>query len=348
MPNNLNKHLNGILQVLKNKIELINNSVGHSLTKGEENERAIRDLLVEYLPQDYGIGSGVIVGIDGGESKQVDIIVYDKNIPNYTCYNTSKIFLVDQVLLTIEVKTNYETATLKEAMENVSSIKKLKYSEKKWFDSAQDFDGEGNMNKIGTVRSEPLSPVCAIFFFTQKKRESAINISELEERMSKEIEKYTIDLQPNILFSLDHSLFFKREDIFDTKTKGKYSFCFLKDSEGHNLYIDASDEAKKIKGLINYGNVEITAGNPFSEFIKSTNPNKKGMIAIIRGEENTLTPLTYKTGLYKDKLYFLDAFRAFFNFIYQLDIILKYKKSNKSLFIFDYFPPSFFKHSNFK
>jgi hypothetical protein len=72
-----------------------------------ECQSRIRRLLVEFLPPQYGIGSGIIVDTEGNESKQVDVIIFDKSIPNYTLSRESKIFLADQVLATIEIKTTF-------------------------------------------------------------------------------------------------------------------------------------------------------------------------------------------------------------------------------------------------
>jgi hypothetical protein len=97
MKTNLQKHLYGIYTVLKARIELINASIGHSLTQGEETEKEIVSLLLDFLPVNYGIGSGIIIDTEGNATKQIDIITYDRNRADYTLSQSSKIFLADHV-----------------------------------------------------------------------------------------------------------------------------------------------------------------------------------------------------------------------------------------------------------
>src|SRR5262245_49166453 len=135
MPSDLHKHRLGVLRALTARIELINASIGHRLTQGQENEEAIRDLLTSVLPREYGIGSGVIVGVDGESSKQVDIVVFDRTRANLSLGTNSRLFFADQVLLAIEVKTTFtsgENSALSSALENIASVKRLKVAPHQW------------------------------------------------------------------------------------------------------------------------------------------------------------------------------------------------------------------------
>jgi len=132
MNENLQKHLRGIFKILQNRFDYVNNSIQHNLTQGEENEKEIRQLLVDFLPPKYGIGSGVIMDTEGNTSKQIDIIIYDKESPNYTLSSDSKLFLLDQVLAFIEIKTTYNLSSLKSSLENIKSVSVLKPYKSPW------------------------------------------------------------------------------------------------------------------------------------------------------------------------------------------------------------------------
>ena len=68
----------------------------------------------------------------------------------------------------------------------------------------------------------------------------------------------------------------------------------------------------------------------------------KVRIVALEGESVTLDPLMYKTGIIKGKTYLIDSYRGFINFIYQIDWMLRIKRTNKNGFVKDYFPDRFF------
>jgi hypothetical protein len=54
--------------------------ITHSGLKGQLREIVIRDLLRPLLPADVGVGTGLIISSDNQESKEQDILLYDKRI----------------------------------------------------------------------------------------------------------------------------------------------------------------------------------------------------------------------------------------------------------------------------
>src|SRR5258708_15403531 len=45
---------------------------------GLSREKAVRDFLNDRLPGRYAVGDGLVIDLDGGQSKQCDVVVYDR------------------------------------------------------------------------------------------------------------------------------------------------------------------------------------------------------------------------------------------------------------------------------
>ncbi len=73
------------------------------------------------------MAQGFIFSSDGEVSNQTDLIIYDKlwSCPFYR-QNTSKLFAVESVYATIEVKTNLERRDIEDACQKACRFKKLK------------------------------------------------------------------------------------------------------------------------------------------------------------------------------------------------------------------------------
>jgi len=97
--------------------------IKHPLLTGELRESFVVNLLSHFLPERYGIGSGVIVNPLGIESTQWDIIIYDKNIlPPFIFEMDRGVFPAETVLAVIEVKS---MLTLRELRKTNANSKRL-------------------------------------------------------------------------------------------------------------------------------------------------------------------------------------------------------------------------------
>lgn len=348
MKTDLHKHLLGIFKTLKNRFDYINNSIGHSLTKGEENEAEIRKLLIDFLPSNYGIGSGIIIDTQGKESKQIDIIVYDRTIPNYTLSSDSRIFLIDQVLATIEIKTTLTTGkdgSLIQSLGNVKSVKELKPSQLTWVEDGLKLEDD-NKQSWGITKHNPSPPICAVFFYTIQERKKALDLDVFFKTLESEIKKIDKQHQPDLLFSLEHSAFFKHEDIAKTKD-GKFHICLLNLNDNPNSQVTITGVTEDYKAIINFGDC-IFADDSYinAKFINNSDESLK--VIALEGDNLVLDPLVYKTGKIKDTIYYVDSYRGFMNFIFAFEFYLRVKKSNKNAFVVDYFPSGFFMLTDYK
>jgi len=124
----LQKIFRGLSQKLQADFKLLSSQLSQSLSTGEAREFVLKELLRQYLPDKFGAEKGIIISSVENElpSKQIDIIIYDKlNTPVLYSAENLRIFPIEGVYAVIEVKSNLNSKTLKSAVENVRSVKKM-------------------------------------------------------------------------------------------------------------------------------------------------------------------------------------------------------------------------------
>jgi len=124
----LKQYYKGLLNQINSEVNLINRVFQHNGLTGEGNENVIKNLLIKFIPKKYGISSGIVIDRNGNQSKQCDIVVYDnQNYPELLSMSSVKLFPVDIVYATIEVKTRLDSGKSKIAVENINSVSSLDY-----------------------------------------------------------------------------------------------------------------------------------------------------------------------------------------------------------------------------
>lgn len=111
---------------LRLKFQKARTAVQHSGIVGQEGERIVAGFLRERLPSSIGVTTGEIIDIEGGRSKQTDVIVYD-------ALRTPMIFSGEErntnvvpaegVLAVIEVKTHLRSGDIEGCLANCRSVK---------------------------------------------------------------------------------------------------------------------------------------------------------------------------------------------------------------------------------
>jgi hypothetical protein len=158
--NILSQYYEGILQRLRSEVDFINTLFEHQGVKGEGNEAVLRELIRKFIPDRFGIGTGVVVDRFGNQSRQCDIVVYDAfSYPSLLSLASVHLFPVDIVYATIEVKTTLDAASAKEARQNVASVKKLSVLQGEFMLIEQKDGG------AAFVSYKPISPLGVVFAY---------------------------------------------------------------------------------------------------------------------------------------------------------------------------------------
>src|SRR5712691_10623949 len=127
----LSRHYNRRLQQILSKFNDIRELMLHEGSKGTRVEGVVRNFLLEFLPRRYDYGSGMVVDSSGSEidrSKQKDILVVDKFFnPRLYLDEEPTVYPVEVIYCGIEVKTSLDGEGLKEAINNIASLKWLKF-----------------------------------------------------------------------------------------------------------------------------------------------------------------------------------------------------------------------------
>lgn len=335
MPSNLQRHRLGVLRALLARIELVNASIGHNLTQGEENEGAVRDLLTAILPSEYGIGSGIIVGTDGERSKQVDIVVYDRTRANLTLGSNSRLFFADQVLLAIEVKTTFSSGTnssLESALANLASVKRLKVAPQKWVESRLD-PTNGNFE---LVSYNPSPPVGIAFFFTTAETAGPLDLGLYHETVKLAIDRTPLPEQPDLVFSLGHASFFRHTDIGNhTTASQQYSTTLVQSAGDPSQVLVLPSDLGPLKAVLDLSQMNLAPG--VLDCVEVSNKKGTSKVYISGSEVLYEEPASYRVARVGQMHYLIDKARSFLIFVETIERLLKLKRPNPLWSGVDYF-----------
>ena len=82
-------------RILTERLKAIRAAFKHGGLKGSAVEQEFRNLFVELLPSNIGVDTGVVIDSDGNQSKQVDIVCFDKaKTPTFFSGGGAKLFPV--------------------------------------------------------------------------------------------------------------------------------------------------------------------------------------------------------------------------------------------------------------
>lgn len=104
--------------------------ISHRGLAGEVREILVRELLRPILPPTIAIGSGKVVDHLGVESRQIDVIIYDRSVmPSllYGAEGTVGLVPIEACIYAVEVKTKSTVAQTRHAAEIARSVSQLTY-----------------------------------------------------------------------------------------------------------------------------------------------------------------------------------------------------------------------------
>jgi hypothetical protein len=96
----------GVLQRLRTEVDSFSSLVQHYGERGRANELAFAQVLERFLPARWGVGTGMLVDRDGRQSRQMDIVIYERSDqPAIFAQTTLLLHPVETVVACIEIKT---------------------------------------------------------------------------------------------------------------------------------------------------------------------------------------------------------------------------------------------------
>lgn len=102
--------------------------LNHAGEKGGARESFFAEFLTQFLPQSVGVGRGEVFDREGNRSKQIDVVVYDRRFAIPNVQGETKLYPVESVIATIEVKSALNSTSAVDALANCLSVATLRPS----------------------------------------------------------------------------------------------------------------------------------------------------------------------------------------------------------------------------
>jgi Domain of unknown function (DUF6602) len=114
-------------KLLQVSLEFSTQSVTHSGSLGDVNEKYFIDVLRKYLPARYAVNDGIIIDCTGSTSDQIDVIIYDNQYtPTLLDQKNHRFVPAEAVYAVFEVKPTINKSYLEYAAKKAESVRKLK------------------------------------------------------------------------------------------------------------------------------------------------------------------------------------------------------------------------------
>ena len=186
---------------------------------GSAREKEVIRKLEMLLPKWVGIGSGCIIDSYGNTSKQIDIVLYEKDFCPVFCINESAettYYPCEGVIAVGEVKSTLNSKELSNIFKKMESIKKLKRHSVPEKSMLRDTDcyafrHYGVKNSFEPAQSEDFDQVNnstdQIFCFALC-GSLELTLQTLSEKYEEELENISYKNEVNLIIILDHGLIF--------------------------------------------------------------------------------------------------------------------------------------------
>src|SRR5882724_4680825 len=91
--------------------------------RGQPRETAVREFLSTRLPGRYGVGEGIVIDTSGGQSRQCDVVIYDRErTPILSSETAVTIWPFESVYAVAQVKSKLTRSELESAVEDIASF----------------------------------------------------------------------------------------------------------------------------------------------------------------------------------------------------------------------------------
>lgn len=98
--------------------------VSHPGARGSLAENLLRELIREFLPQRWAVGTGFIMDAERGRSNQVDLIIYDQ-LTASPVYRDGELVILppNTARVAVEVKSKLDAERIPQSFGNICSVK---------------------------------------------------------------------------------------------------------------------------------------------------------------------------------------------------------------------------------
>jgi hypothetical protein len=115
-----------VSQEMRSDFAKAQQAMSHAGMKGEANEETVRQFLGQYLPKTLDVSSGVLVDSNGGQSRQLDIVVSDAfKTPVFFESGHMRVIPMECAYAVVEVKAYLGKSEIENAFQNMKSVKAL-------------------------------------------------------------------------------------------------------------------------------------------------------------------------------------------------------------------------------
>ncbi|MCG9133405.1 hypothetical protein J5I95_17175 [Candidatus Poribacteria bacterium] len=216
-------------QKLEMSAEQIRSLIPTSGEIGTLIEEMFRSYLTEVLPEKIGVSNGFVMDSEGGESQQMDIILYDKmNTPRIFTSAAAQVFPVEATYACGEVKTKLNAKALNDSFKKCLSYKNL---QRKAYFNRKGSDIIHFQKLFGEDKEHWKS----IFFCISVE---SISFVRLMQKYKEIVKKKNLDFETRIdtIFSLETT---DNKNII-TNYHGAYDFLPREHSQLHAIYVERS------------------------------------------------------------------------------------------------------------
>lgn len=111
---------------ISRRLEAARKIISHKVTRGSLAERTLAQQIEEFLPARWELGTGFILGEDGAESKQVDLLIYNTMTDSPLYRDGSVVALAPGTArVAVEVKSQLDKTAISESLANVASVREV-------------------------------------------------------------------------------------------------------------------------------------------------------------------------------------------------------------------------------
>ena len=100
--------------------------VSHPGTRGSLAENLLRELIREFLPHRWAVGTGFVIDVERGRSNQVDVLIYDQ-LTTSPLYRDGDLVILSggTAHVAVEVKSHLDSQEIPRAYDNICSVKRV-------------------------------------------------------------------------------------------------------------------------------------------------------------------------------------------------------------------------------